>query len=280
MCGLIKYFRETHIVGRRCREWMLSSEHFPVLRKAPFIWIGYSVLRPPYRMVRIKSVHSHMVAVVEGEGRTLVDGKLVKWKPGQVLIAPVGQHHAFEIASSRPWTIAWVFWDDHERAPVLRDEQPRLVEADATDFVSLIRLLVREAAGASEPAMIDALSSALEASAKRLGKVDSYDHRLWRIWTMVENDLSFPWTVTKLARLASVSEEHLRRLCQNFHQRSPMEYVGHLRMRRASMILRSSVIKIEELAHQVGYSSVYAFSVAFSRWSGMAPGRYRRNSIK
>jgi len=40
---------------------MLDSEHFPLLRKITFIWVGYNLLRAPYRMVRLRSCGSWIV---------------------------------------------------------------------------------------------------------------------------------------------------------------------------------------------------------------------------
>jgi len=73
-----------------------------------------------------------------------------------------------------------------------------------------------------------------------------------------------------------MSEEHLRRLCHKHYQRSPMDHLTHLRLRRAGTMLRSSPEKMEEIAHQAGYESVYSFSAAFRRWSGIPPARFRR----
>jgi AraC-like DNA-binding protein len=276
MRGPIQFFSETHIVGRRCRERMLDSEHFPILRKAPFIWVGYSVLRAPYRMVRLNSVHSHVVAAVTGRGRALIGGKSVDWRPGQVLLAPVGQHHAFEVDGAGPWTIAWVFFDDTVASPALRGERPELVVADASDFVATLRVLTREASGAAQPSMLEPLVSILEITARRLAGDQPLDQRLCRLWHTVESDLAHKWTASEMACLASMSEEHLRRLCHKSYQRSPIDHLTHLRMRRASTMLRSSFAKMEDVASQVGYGSVYSFSVAFSRWSGVSPGRFRR----
>lgn len=271
-----EFLRETHLIGRRCREQALDSAHVPVLRNAPFIWVGYSVLRAPYRMVRLSSVHSHIIASVSGHGRTLVDGKAVAWKPGQVLLAPVGAHHAFEVDGPGPWTIAWIFFDDLATAPALQMRQPELVDADAGDFVSALCMLIREAAGAAQPAMMEALVTLLNTCARRLAGADPVDLRLWRLWGQVEADLPHGWTVSELARLACMSEEHLRRLCHKHYQRSPMDHLTQLRLRRAGTILRSSPEKLEEIARQAGYASVYSFSTAFRRWSGIPPARYRR----
>lgn len=255
---------------------MIDSRNFPVLRNAPFIWIGYCVLYAPYRMVRLSSVHSHVVACVAGRGRTVIDGKVRQWSPGQVLLGPVGAYHAFEPDGPGPWTIAWIFFDDHISAPALRLREAQLVERDATDFISSVDMLTREALGAAQPAVMEALVTLLNAQARRLVGGEAVDLRLWRLWGEVESDLAHGWTVAELARRASMSEEHLRRLCHRHYQRSPMDHLTHLRLRRAGTTLRSSSEKMEEVARQVGYASVYSFSAAFRRWSGVPPARFRR----
>lgn len=270
-----EYFSQTHIIGPECREHMLDSGHFPVLENAPFIWIGYSELLPPYRMVRPASVHSHIVVPVEGMGRTVIDGQLVDWAPGKVLLGPVGRHHAFEAVGSAPWRIAWVFYNDTEKAPVLRGRRAELVDAEGGDFVSLLKMLLRESAGAAQPAAMSALVSLLDIAARRLIGGDSADPRLWRLWTQVEGDLARPWDVAALARIACMSEEHLRRLCQRHYQHSPMQHLTHLRLRRAETMLRSTPEKVDDIARRVGYASMYSFSVAFRRRCGMPPSQFR-----
>lgn len=274
----LELLRETHLIGRRCREQHLASDFHPALRNAPFIWVGCSILRAPYRMVRLRSVHSHIVACVSGRGRTVIGGKVVDWKPGQVLLGPVGAPHAFEIAGQGPWTVGWVFFDDVETAPVLPMKQAELIEADAGDFVSTLRMLIHEAAGEANPVMMDALVSVLNTCARRLAGTNPVDLRVWRLWGQVEADLSRNWTVAELARFACMSEEHLRRLCHKHYQRSPMDHLTQLRLRKAGLLLRSSPAKLEEIANQTGYASPYSFSAAFRRWSGVPPARYRRAS--
>lgn len=271
----LRHLRETHMIGRRCRQIMLDSEDFPVLRNAPFIWMGLSHLRAPYRMVRQTSVHSHIVVGVSGYGRTWVDGKIVRWKPGQVLLGPVGRLHAFEVEGDGPWHIAWVFYDDDTSAPVLQGKQARLVEADTGDFVAALGMLTREAAGAADPATMAGLVTVLDTCARRQSGADKLDQRLWRLWGKVEADLARAWTVADMAREACMSEEHLRRLCQRNFQRSPIEHLTHLRLRRAGTMLRSTPEKVDAIAQHVGYGSMYSFSAAFKRWSGQPPTRFR-----
>ncbi len=273
-----EFFRETHLIGRRCQEHMLDSADYPVLRNAPFVWIGDSTLYAPYRMVRLTSVHSHLVVSIAGRGRTLIGGRAAEWRPGQVLLAPVGAHHAFEIVGDGPWRLAWVFFDDSRERPALPGRQPELLTADGSDFVTILRMLTREGAGPAQPAALASLVTLLDLAARRLAGTDRVDQRLGRLWSRVEADLAHDWSVVEMARIACVSTEHLRRLCQRYHQRSPQGHLTHLRLRRASTMLRNTPEKLDEIAARVGYGSVYSFSTAFRRWSGTPPARFRRGA--
>jgi len=271
-----EYFRETHMIGSECREQMLNSDHFPVLRNAPFIWLGYSELVQPYRIVRNRSVHSHIIATIGGLGRTVIDGELVDFAPGQVMLGPVGKYHAFEPIGDEPWRTVWVFFDDVEKSPVLRGDKVELIEADTTDFVNTLMMLIREAAGAAQPAAMSALVTLLDVCARRMAGGEVVDERLWRLWMRVESDPAHDWNVAEMAAIACMSEEHLRRLCNRFYQHSPAEHLMHIRMRRAATMLRSSQEPVDEIALRVGYSSMYSFSTAFRRWGGIPPSVFRR----
>jgi AraC-like DNA-binding protein len=55
-----------------------------------------------------------------------------------------------------------------------------------------------------------------------------------------------------------------------------MQYLTTWRMVKATDLLQESQFGIREIAAQVGYTSEVAFSKAFKRWVGTAPGIYRR----
>ncbi|MBC2606095.1 helix-turn-helix transcriptional regulator [Pelagicoccus albus] len=270
-----QFLSETHIIGPECRERALDNERFPILKNAPFIWVGYSVLKPPYRIVRLNSVHSHIIVSVSGKGRTLIDGQSVDWEPRQALLGPVGKHHGFEIAGSEPWTIAWIFFDDHPSSPALKGQKVELVDSPSNDFETTVSMLLHEASGPAQPNVMAALVTILDANARRLAGSEEVDQRLWKLWEKVESNLAYPWTTLEMSRSANMSEEHLRRLCQKDYQRSPMRHLTKLRMSRASVMLKSSTMSIEEIASKVGYASVYSFSAAFKRQTGYSPGKTR-----
>jgi AraC-like DNA-binding protein len=59
---------------------------------------------------------------------------------------------------------------------------------------------------------------------------------------------------------------------------APAAYLVGLRMARASVLLRDEGSMLAAVAVQVGYGSEAAFSAAFKRFTGMAPGAFRRHN--
>lgn len=84
------------------------------------------------------------------------------------------------------------------------------------------------------------------------------------------------WTVEELAREAALSRSTFFERFQNALGMPPMAYLLAWRMALAKKLLRERVEDIAGIAQRVGYGSVSAFSVAFTRYTGRAPGRYSR----
>jgi AraC-like DNA-binding protein len=61
---------------------------------------------------------------------------------------------------------------------------------------------------------------------------------------------------------------------------APMEYVTGFRMQVATELLRDRGLAPSEVARRVGYGSVAAFSRAYKRNVGMAPGAVRRATAR
>lgn len=77
-------------------------------------------------------------------------------------------------------------------------------------------------------------------------------------------------------REAALSRSTFFERFQNALGMPPMAYLLAWRMALAKKLLRERVEDIAGIAQRVGYGSVSAFSVAFTRYTGRAPGRYSR----
>jgi AraC-like DNA-binding protein len=60
-----------------------------------------------------------------------------------------------------------------------------------------------------------------------------------------------------------------------FVEEPPLTYLTRWRMQKASRLLETSPAGVAEIAKRVGYDAEAAFSKAFKRWIGVAPGAYR-----
>jgi len=87
------------------------------------------------------------------------------------------------------------------------------------------------------------------------------------------------WTVTQLAKEAALSRSTFFERFKQALGMAPMAYLLAWRMALAKNLLRARDESMADIAQRVGYSSVSAFSVAFTRYTGLAPGRYSREEI-
>jgi AraC-like DNA-binding protein len=86
-----------------------------------------------------------------------------------------------------------------------------------------------------------------------------------------------PWTVAALADRTGVSRSTLAKRFGDLVGEPPLTYLTRWRMTLAADLLaeRGSAT-VAEVAHAVGYSDAFAFSVAFKRIRGMSPSEFRR----
>lgn len=87
---------------------------------------------------------------------------------------------------------------------------------------------------------------------------------------------SAQWTVAQLARAAAMSRSAY---CERFNRAvgmPPMAYLMAWRMAIAKRLLSERELTIADIAERTGYSSVSAFGVAFTRYTGMPPGRFSK----
>lgn len=86
------------------------------------------------------------------------------------------------------------------------------------------------------------------------------------------------WSVELLAAAVAVSPATLTRRFSNAISMTPAAYLTELRLARAAHELRETAAPLSEVAGLAGYTSVHAFSRAFRRKWGVAPGRFRASA--
>lgn len=87
-----------------------------------------------------------------------------------------------------------------------------------------------------------------------------------------------PWTLERLARVASASRTVFAERFRELVGDSPNRYLTSLRMEQAKELLRDHRLSVSDVALQLGYGSDVAFSRAFRRHTGASPATWRREA--
>jgi AraC-like DNA-binding protein len=102
------------------------------------------------------------------------------------------------------------------------------------------------------------------------------DRRITRALELLRAEPAKRWTVERLARQVGLSRAAFARRFAAVSGRSPQRFLSELRLALAASLLESTDDCLSELAACVGYASEFAFSRAFKRQYGIAPGSFRR----
>lgn len=99
---------------------------------------------------------------------------------------------------------------------------------------------------------------------------------LSRAIAWMEAHLDEPYSLPRLAEAASVSTRTLLRHFQQELSQSPLDHLHSLRCARAKVMLEVTLESVPSIAVACGYSDPAAFRRIFARYTGMAPGEYRK----
>ena len=89
----------------------------------------------------------------------------------------------------------------------------------------------------------------------------------------------FPsYTVQDLCKKMGYSRMQLNRLFKKYLDKTPHEYLADYRLRYARNLLRTTDMKILDVAMASGYSTLSQFQLSFKKRFGLPPGQYRKKS--
>jgi AraC-like DNA-binding protein len=97
-----------------------------------------------------------------------------------------------------------------------------------------------------------------------------------RALALMHRDINRRWTVDDLGREVGLSRSALADRFNRLIGVPPMHYLANWRMQVATQKLRSTSASLAQVAEIVGYDSEAAFSRAFKKTFGAAPGTWRR----
>lgn len=86
-------------------------------------------------------------------------------------------------------------------------------------------------------------------------------------------------SILQLASLHNFSESHFSKLFRLNTGMSPMDYFIYMKMQEACKMLRSTKLRIKQIANVIGYEDAYYFSRIFKKIMNMSPENYRKSIL-
>jgi AraC-like DNA-binding protein len=105
------------------------------------------------------------------------------------------------------------------------------------------------------------------------------DPAVRRALTAIHQEPGYDWTVHALAKVAGKSRSAFAAHFTHIMRETPAVYLTRWRMFQGRALLRQTDLSLDDIAQRVGYGSAAAFSLAFAREHGAAPGTYRKQQL-
>ncbi len=261
------------------RDWLEEQPFCHLLDTPQIAHLGIMQAQSPFNIVRQKQSGTFMLSCFEGSGLIRVDGSWQRIQAGEACLLPPFIQNSLRCEPEQSWGFSWVRYLESETTnPIVSAHSPVASQFAPLPLKRAIEGLHAENQAAQNPAHMQMWIDLIQTYVYRFARPYQTDSRLWKTWSVVEQDLAYSWTLGEVAKIASVSEEHLRRLCKKELGRSPMQHVTFLRMQKAINLLTTTDEKIETIAHEVGYKSPFTFSNTFKNWVGWRPTEHRSRS--
>jgi AraC-like DNA-binding protein len=94
---------------------------------------------------------------------------------------------------------------------------------------------------------------------------------------LVEQHFKTKHTVAEYANLLYKSPKTLSNIFSKLGSKTPLQYIQERKMLEARRLLRFSDMQIQEIAYEIGYEDIQAFSRFFKKQEGSSPSVFKNN---
>jgi len=229
-----------------------------------------------------------LILCVQGKGWARFHRREYAVTPGQLLVIAPGLPHAYGADLHQPWSIYWC----HAAGPLAVKFAENLLGGmpgpvlEVSDYPRLLTLYTEILDELEHGYGSDHLVPSSMALSHLLGLVWKFrrvrtDERIdstLRVRRIAEQLCQLPEqsvSVGGLAAMANLSVSHFCALFKRVTGFAPIDYLLHMRVRRACQLLDTTDHPVKRIAGEMGFSDPLYFSRVFRKVHGLSPKAYR-----
>ncbi len=241
-----------------------------------------------------KEIHHRFVLifVIREPGHVIVDGELLRLKPGQgMLIFPYQSHYYTRF--SNPANVSWLF-TTFELREASQLQPMKGIPFTFNEFEQeKLRDLIQMFSLWYEKGLVDGSEAPLELGLllvsllkrqqtviKGVKKKQGPDHPdrsfIQRVMNYVYNNIEKPVSISDLAETLAISQSRLRSRFRDAVNISLGEFIRRTRVQRACALLHNSDLPVSRIADKCGFNSIYSFSRSFRSITLKSPSDFRK----
>lgn len=229
-----------------------------------------------------------LIYCTDGAGWARVGGNTLRIRPGQALLTPAGEAHAYGADPDDPWTIYWVHLDGAKVSLLtelldLDPEEPLLNPGRDPAIPTLFEKMLSILGSGYTPDNLLSASMALGQLVTHLvvlrhrtpNRDDNMDQRIRRVIDLMQANIARSLKVDELAREANLSSSHLAAVFKKRTGFTVLDFFIRLKIQRACFLLDTTDQSVKAIAADLGFDDPLYFSRCFRRVHDSSPTQYR-----
>ena len=215
--------------------------------------------------------------VIKGSGIFIKNGVTHTLCAGDLFICRPGESATYIADRQTPWDYAWA-------AFTCAPELEPLFSEDVISIPAATRIFTQIASSGNDPAKEWTVCGLLYQLFAQLAQVQNRPSAdkgyLSQAVSYIESNYAQDLQVAQIADMIGLNRSYFCRVFKRQMGMSPQDYIVAYRLEQAEKLLCGTKLSQKEIARQVGYPDVYAFSRMFKRRYGIAPGQFRASHLK
>ena len=249
---------------------------------------GYEECRPgqnygprvrPYQLIHFG---------LSGSGRLHMNEHIFDISAGDAFLIPAGSVSYYEASQDDPWVYAWInFLGIQSQTYMLRimtAAEGYVIHGLPVEKYQAAIFKILNLQGDNTSSFLAANSILLQILSFLFGDIDFREQDWGQRYAADEIrfylDMNYPKKL-KLKDVAAHLGYHPHYMTRIFRERfgvAPKQYLTDLKMKKASVLLRSTRLPVGVVAESLGFEDALAFSRLFKQEFGQSPGNYRRHA--